>query len=251
MQWSLRLDRSKASNQLEKRTVCLAVAQLHREGSSIDPFVLQIYNCEVHQEKEPTPEAEKITEKEKKKKITTKFYELLRAGNSWKKIIQLCAKTAIKDTQRKASALSYSGVIWSLGNGSAWERATEEEQVEALSKLGKDFLTHCEIYSPSVDKVLMSLKNQGIGFRPYALPSKRNNDSRDIAPGKRQRRIDQPGRYDPIPNTQSLGSVANRLGSEGNSHDVTDISPSHYSYAHLVLDQLDPSCWGAFGIENT
>ena len=91
------LDGCKSTNRLAKRTVCLALAQLHREGSDINDLVLRIHSSDVHREKE---------------QINKRFYELIRIGNSWKKIIQLCANIS------QPSASSYSAVIWLLQNGS-------------------------------------------------------------------------------------------------------------------------------------
>lgn len=67
----------------------------------------------------------------------------------------------------------------------------------------------------------MSLKNEAIDFHPYTLPSKRMNDSQDnVAPQKRQRRIDQPGRCDPITNILIPESMINRLNSERDGRDT-------------------------------
>ena len=139
----------------------------------------------------------------------------------------------------------------------SWERALEKEQKRALSEFQTDFWTVCKKYSPSVDKVLMSLKNEAIDFRPYTLPSKRTNDSQDdVAPQKRQRRIDQPGRCDPIANIQIPESMVNRLDSERNGRDTMQTpdtclsgSPLGYTYAAIVLEHLDSSDLDAFGIE--
>jgi hypothetical protein len=144
------------TNQLQRRTVCVALAELHAKNTALDDLVSRIRN------------SSELTSLGDDKEVKKRLSFLLLAGRKWKEIIQLCASIRNSGTDSE-----FSGVLWLLGNGSryvnlevvclqlthiSWEKADERTCREALTGLEDVFYERCKNLALTVNSTLTSLK---------------------------------------------------------------------------------------------
>ncbi|KAL8909714.1 MAG: hypothetical protein Q9207_000023 [Kuettlingeria erythrocarpa] len=101
-----RIDKSNSTSKLVRRTLCLALTELHEKGTNIDDLVFRVYNS-------------KELETCDKDDIRNEFYGVFKVGAKWKYIIAVCARTATMDRYENVSDRAFSGILWLLGKGSA------------------------------------------------------------------------------------------------------------------------------------
>ena len=96
---------NKSISRLVRRTLCLALAELHQKGTKIDDLVSRVYSS-------------KKSETCYRDDIQKNFYRIFKAGAKWKRIIAICARTATLNGHEKVSDRAFSGIVWLLDQGS-------------------------------------------------------------------------------------------------------------------------------------
>ncbi|KAL9044405.1 MAG: hypothetical protein Q9214_002455 [Letrouitia sp. 1 TL-2023] len=139
-----RIDKSNITSKLARRVLCVALTELH---NNIDDLVSRVYSS-------------KELGSRDKNDIRNKFYTIFKAGAKWKHIIAICARITTLDRHENGSDRAFSGILWLLGRGNAWERASEDYCTKTVTDLAEqtDLVAQSRKYSPVVNAVLDYLK---------------------------------------------------------------------------------------------
>ncbi|PVH90945.1 hypothetical protein DM02DRAFT_664503 [Periconia macrospinosa] len=138
-----RIEKSDGVTKLLKRVYCYALTELHETGTRVDDMVSRILGTEMFR---AVP----------KDKITKEIYDIFKIGSKWKQIVRLCEQLCEEDPGK------VSGVMWLLGKGYAWERASAKVCEQAIADIGpqSDLFIQAKKYSSSVNTILTRLKKE-------------------------------------------------------------------------------------------
>ncbi len=100
-----RIDKSNSTIKLVRRTLCVALTELHEKRSNIDDVVSRVCNS-------------KDFNGRKQDDVRKKFYDIFKAGAQWKQIMGICARAETPDQDENVSDRVFSGILWLLGKGS-------------------------------------------------------------------------------------------------------------------------------------
>ncbi|ORY02130.1 hypothetical protein BCR34DRAFT_667768 [Clohesyomyces aquaticus] len=138
-----RIEKSDGMTKLLKRVYCYALTELHEKGTKVDDMVSRILNTTMFRAMS-------------KDKITEEIYGIFKVGSKWEQIVRFCGKLCEEDPKK------VSAVIWLLGKGYAWERASAKACEQAITKIGPQSALFVEArkYSSSVNTILSHLKKE-------------------------------------------------------------------------------------------
>ncbi len=99
-----RIDRSNNTIKLVRRTLCVALTELHGKGTGVDDVVSRVCSS-------------KDSRGRKQDDVRRKFYNIFKAGAKWKQIMEICARAETQDQDENVSDRGFSGILWLLGKG--------------------------------------------------------------------------------------------------------------------------------------